>query len=460
MLVANAEVTHLAKSESEVGMAPMSVANVSWLNSAWTELPDRMQTVLTLRELGRPHRWIASREGLSKSRIQQIEGKAVDRLIRRMHAEAPGASEQLSATVRDRLVIADIELQKILPTSEPVAKNAVLRRLGLKALVPSETGSSGWWTTDLTTLQDRLEGLLDYMPIPVGALNERSELIGLPAEFPIEAFLTDYPGIAGHPLGLIRTARAARDIAFLFMAAAGIAQTTATLARRTERTEHAIGEILRGDSAFIQLKPQATWLLASWPEATSPTFNRAFDVVLHVVEARGPINLPEVVSCVTELYPVSESRVRQCLRSELIGVTPDGKFDLVRRGATKVEDHEPICPPTMKVVGGSVEVDLLVDDDVLRGSSIKVGRWLTWYLRLRSPGNSQEFRMRSGAALRVTRSFTSSQISSVRQLALDLGVRPGCHLRVTFDPARSTASASHEGRHCPSESEDPATRQS
>ena len=141
---------------------------------------------------------------------------------------------------------------------------------------------------------------------------------------------------------------------------------------------------MRRDPRFAQRRPEGTWVLSEWKTNTIIRYYaNAVDAVVEVLEELGPLTLDQLSSETIQRYPVSAWRITQCLSSNQIGLTQDGRYDLTERGAIPIEESEPRKPDNIAESGSVVGVRLPVTHDVMRGSGIGVNRWLTWRLGLR-----------------------------------------------------------------------------
>jgi len=204
----------------------------------------------------------------------------------------------------------------------------------------------------------------------------------------------------------------------------------------------------RGDAPRPPVRPaptEGTWVLAEWKSNTTiRRYANAVDAVVEVLEELGPLTLEQLTAETIRRYPVSAWRISQCLSSNQIGRTQDGRYDLAERGAIPIEDSEPRQPDNMAASGSIVAVRLPVTYDVMRGSGIGVNRWLTWRIGLRHAPSERHFELSELEGNIVLRRRTStSSISSLRSAALALGVVEGCELIVVLRTEDGTADVRH-----------------
>ncbi len=141
-------------------------------------------------------------------------------------------------------------------------------------------------------------------------------------------------------------------------------------------------------------------------------------------------------------YPVTPARLRQSLSSSRIGLHPDGRYDLVERGAAMRSDAEPSRPGSIRWAddGSVLEVSLVTTAAVLGGAVVAVPRWLTWQLGLRTPPAQHDFALTSSDTLVVRRTIRGSSLSSLRGVAQELQLRLGCVLLLSLDVRSGRAS--------------------
>jgi len=144
-------------------------------------------------------------------------------------------------------------------------------------------------------------------------------------------------------------------------------------------------------------------------------------------------------------YPVTPARLRQSLSSSRIGLHPDGRYDLVERGAAMHSDAEPGRPGSIRWAdeGLVLEVALVTTAAVLIGAVVAVPRWLTWQLGLRTPPAQHDFALTGSDTLVVRRTIRGSSVSSLRGVAQELQVRLGCVLLLSLDLRSGRASVRH-----------------
>jgi hypothetical protein len=207
---------------------------------------------------------------------------------------------------------------------------------------------------------------------------------------------------------------------------------------------------MRRDARFVQLRPAGTWALAEWFRAESD-YRTTLEAVLSILEDRGPIEYRDLVRTMEGVYPVSLSRISQTMTSALIGRLPDGRVGLVRDGAVLVSEQKPVMPDTVAVSEDQMllAARLVVDHDLLRGSSVILPRYASWHLGLHHAPASRSFRMvGTSDAVIVRRYLGGSAASSLRIFANSLAVVEGCIIVLMLYLEDDTARLVHG---CPQE---------
>ncbi|MCM2391232.1 sigma factor-like helix-turn-helix DNA-binding protein [Streptomyces albipurpureus] len=419
-----------------------------WLARAWETgaLDERERAVIVGRSEGQTLDEVGAALGLSRERARQIQNRARKRLAAmadviqdgwRESARAAGAGP---ATSRGAFAAA-------LGVVDHVALGELLAAAGLDAPRTWAGPLRGWWSTDPCALGGALRRLVDAAPFRGDDLGRAASEAGLPADIPLIWLLSHSESrlalsTDGH---WVRRKARGRDAAYLWLLETGRAcRPNELLAPMAATTVAAVREALRRDDRFRQIRPEGTWALAEWTHLRASTYTTAVDAVVAVVTESGPLSRARLFSKVTELYPVTPWRLKQCLLSSQLGETGNGLVDLVSRGARPFEEEEPPRPNTIAAEGEIVGVRILVNPDVLRGSGVAVHTWLTWRLGLRRAPMSRTFTTSGDCSPLVVRRGTSSaQLSSLRRHALELKVVDGCVLAVLLRLDDGTARVGH-----------------
>ncbi|MGY3843985.1 sigma factor-like helix-turn-helix DNA-binding protein [Streptomyces hydrogenans] len=419
-----------------------------WLVRAWEAgvFDERERAVIAGRSEGRTLDELGLALGLSRERARQIQNRARKRLADMADVFQDGWRETARAAGTGPADLRE-SFAAALGVVDHVLLDELLTAAGLNAPRTWAGPLRGWWSTDPGALGGALRRLVDAAPFRGDDLSRAAFEAGLPAGLPLTSLLSHSASrLALSPDGhWVRRKARGRDAAYLWLLESGRpCRAEELLATMAATTVAAVREALRRDDRFRQIRPEGTWALAEWTHLRGSTYASAVEAMVAVVTESGPLSRAYLFARVTELYPVTPWRLKQCLLSDQLGETPDGFVDLISRGARPLEEEEPVQPDTMAVEGEVLGVRLPVNRDILRGSGVNVNTWLTWRLGLRRAPMSRTFTTPSDhAPLVVRRGTSSAQISSLRRHALELGVVDGCVLAVLLRLDNGTARVGH-----------------
>jgi Sigma-70, region 4 len=396
----------------------------------------------TLEEIGRSL-------GLTRERIRQIEERSArlcgvilsDRApelreawLRMMSLSFASSEDVLLSPYFDQA--GDVDAQRRLG-------RALLERLGAKPPSPfQEWRVNGWWTLEPERMVQVARELASLLPCSIADLDDA---LGQFPVFEADALRSlmnrGGAGFRFHPAAgvWVRTRAQDRDAALLILEDFGEPCDIDTLADRIGLRRAALAEALRRDERFVQLRPTGLWALSGWGIEESP-YSTVFEAAHDVIDQLGPLTIADLFTEVRRRYPVSDGAIQQCLNHRTIGRWPDGRVDLVSRGAPPIARREPQQPADVDVSSdGSVSLYQDVDADVLRGSGLGVSPYVTWALGLRVAPSHRTFDVGRVGTLRVRYAIQGSSISSLRSFAELLGASQGCRLQVTLDPNSDAA---------------------
>ncbi|MFE0219940.1 sigma factor-like helix-turn-helix DNA-binding protein [Streptomyces albidoflavus] len=419
-----------------------------WLVRAWEAevFDERERAVVAGRSEGRTLDEVGSALGLSRERVRQIQNRARKRLADMADVIQNGWREMARAAGAGPAALR-VNFAAALGVVDHVLLDELLTAAGLDAPRTWAGPLRGWWSADPGALGGALRRLVDGAPFRSDDLGRAASEAGLPAGLPLTWLLSHSESrLAQSPDGhWVRRKARGRDAAYLWLLETGRpCRAEELLATMATTTVAAVREALRRDDRFRQIRPEGTWALAEWTHLRASTYASAVEAMVAVVTESGPLSQARLFARVTELYPVTPWRLKQCLLSDQLGETPDGFVDLVSRGARPFEEEEPVQPDTMAVEGKVLGVRLPVNQDILRGSGVNVNTWLTWRLGLRRAPMSRTFTTPGDhAPLVVRRGTSSAQLSSLRRHALELGVVDGCVLAVLLRLDDNTARVGH-----------------
>lgn len=417
------------------------------ITTTWEALALRDRTVLELRLSGATLDQVGVTIGVTRERVRQIQLRAEEVLLTALDTRLPDLRAELTRVLDDHAAVAEDDLHDSLGAAPSLPISAVLRAFGI-ARPRTWTGDLvGWWTRRPGALDVQLRDLAAQAPFADDELDQRAAEIGLPQGLPLRELLADElsPLRSGPVGGWVRYQRVGADAAYLWLKDQAEPRSSAEIAEAIGSKEHALREAMRRDPRFAQRRPEGTWVLAEWKSNTTiRRYANAVDAVVEVLEELGPLTFEQLTAETIRRYPVSAWRITQCLSSNLIGLTQDGRYDLAERGAIPVEDSEPRKPDNMAESGSVVAVRLPVTNDVMRGSGIGVNRWLAWRIGLRHAPSERYFELSELTGTIVVRRRTSTcAVSSLRSAAIALGVVEGCQLIVVFRTDQGTADVRH-----------------
>lgn len=322
--------------------------DADWLGDAWWALNDRYRDVLTRRLGGQSLAHIGGVYGVSTARVQQLQGSAQRHLLVAQARHAPDLVDQLAVVVGNYAAVPDGAVAALIPTGAGPARHALLRAHGL-TLPRTWSGTLvGWWTQHPTRLDLLLRELGALAPVGGEDLVVVAAAIGLPAGLPLTELL-DAPRspLTWHSTGWVRRHHLTRDTAYLWLQAEGKARTVADIALITNTAENTVRERMRRDDAFTQVQGEGTWALAEWDLPGNDTrYATATDIVVGVLRDHGPLTLPQLqlhAEAVTRCA-LSVVRLRQGLGSTLVGLTTDGRYDLVKAAPPASPASNPPSP--------------------------------------------------------------------------------------------------------------------
>lgn len=419
-----------------------------WLVRAWETgvVDERERTVITGRAEGRTLDKIGATLGLTRERARQIQNQARKRLSEMADIVQDGWRETTRAAgagpAAPRAAFA-----AALGVVDHVALEELLAAAGLDAPRTWAGPLRGWWSADPSALDGALRRLVDTAPFRGDDLDRAASEAGLPADLPLAWLLSHSESrlALSSDRHWVRRKAQGRDAAYLWLLEAGRpCRADELLTPMAATTVAAVREALRRDDRFRQIRPEGTWALTEWTHLRASTYATAVEAMIAVVTESGPLSRARLFARVTELYPVTPWRLKQCLLSDQLGETSDGLVDLVSRGVCPFEEEEPARPDTMAVEGEVLGVRIPVNREILRGSGVNVHTWLTWRLGLRQAPMSRTFTTPGDhSPLVVRRGTSSAQLSSLRRHALELKVVDGCVLAVLLRLDDGTARVGH-----------------
>jgi hypothetical protein len=387
-----------------------------------------LRTEHTLAEVGHMLR-------LTRGRIQQIEERVLDALRDQFMPEP--ALMTLVQRLRNGVAADEGVLAALGGGERWDATNfcaVLMRSLGLERPKGFEGRINGYWTAAPDCVVRSLAAAATDLPLAEGELLDRLGGLQLPADFPFEAVVAQ----RGSPLRLhpvlnawVRPNASQRDAAWLLLRKHGEPVTADTLAEILRMKKQALAESLRRDDRFEQRRPSGWWALAEWEGHVG--YASTLDAARSVVRDLGPLAYKAFEEEVIRRYPVSRAAVQQTLLSIEIGQWPDGRIDVRVNGAPAIPEPVPDLARgiTVDAESESIQVEVDVTHDILRGSGVPISNYVTWWLDLREAPMSLTFTSHLGPVI-LRRNLGGAALSSLRDAAEALGATAGCRLLVTL----------------------------
>jgi hypothetical protein len=379
--------------------------------------------------------------------VRQIQLKATNLITTLLDAYWPTLRHNLQSTFGARCSVEGIEIDELIHSQTPEARFAVFQSLGLSRANYFGVELSDTWILDARKFRSNVDKFCARTPLYHSDASLHLSALGL-SNSVTKILESDSSGLLRiEDLGWIRKQNATRDTCFLWLKVQGDPRPASDIAGAIGVAVNTAREAMRRDSRFVLLRPDSTWALKEWrPDEAALIYTSATDVIVAVLRDGGPMTLDDMLSRAKRIYPVSAWRFSQTLSDNRIGILRSGKFDLVERGAITIEDNEPKMPSNMAESPNHrvIAVKLEVNFEMLRGSAIGVGRWLSWRLGLRNAPSARTFELLDlRGLLSVRRSSSSAAISTLREYVLELGLVDGCFVALVLYMENDTANLRH-----------------
>lgn len=357
----------------------------------------------------------------------------------------PDVLDDISVSFTTDTFVALADLMQKFETTCSYGMTSLLSSAGFSPLRLWGWKQSEWWGKSADAAALAAKAIADRAPFEDSELEQYAEAQGFPEAFPKgEAFASPGSPIVSIPLGWVRRRSKIADAAHLWLRSRTVPATADDISRAIGATSsRALAEVLRHSPArFFQVRPEGTWALTEWKQLNeSFTYQDATEAVIAVVRELGPMTETHLVAATLRRYPVTTWRINQCLAHSSLGLTTDGRIDLVERGATPIPCPEPMQPPHIAEAGIKVAIKLSINHEMLRGSGIGVHTWLTWRFGLHHYPSTMPF---SGTFPVILRRHSSgASISSLRAAVHALGLSLGCLVVVLLDRESLSASILH-----------------
>jgi hypothetical protein len=429
------------------------------LGRAWLGLSERDRSLLGWRAAGETLAQVGVRLAVTRERVRQLQVQAESTLLETFGADVASLRQEVAAVVGQHAAVPEPLIQQTLGTRATAALTPLLSALGFVTPQTWAGELTGWWSDTAEAVDASLRKLAAQAPFATD-LHEQAARMGLPAGLPLQELfvskrspLVPAPALIG---GWTRRSAKGRDSAFLWLNGQGEPRSSEAIAEAIGWPSlRGLRESLRRDQRFTQLRPEGSWALSSWTTTKDRAQYRSTDeAVAAILRERGPLTGNQLIAETIARHPVSARWIRLSLSNSQVGRTEDGRYDLVERGATGIEERAPTRPTNMveSLDGQTLTIRLRVTPDVLRGSGIPVSRWLTWRVGLREVPSQRNFVLSEHGGDVVLRRVTgASAISSLRAVARSLGLVSGCHMLIVIRAQQGTAEIRHgcTGGTCP-----------
>jgi len=425
---------------------PLPGTSADWLLGWWSGLSTTQVAIATGRQAASSLADLGRSLSLSRERVRQLEVASRRSLLGAQRHHQPELPDRMHEELSSAVAVPENVLGNFAPTRCVVARDILFVSLGAVRPCTWAGNLPRWWCRDPDPLAQRLVGLTAGMPMTGASLDDAVLASALPEHLPVQHLLLHSQSpIVKTDVGWVRRAYLLTDTVALYLRDCGAPQSLATLGACGSTPEATLRKALLRDDRFVYSRPRQLWALREWHPELASRYRNAGDALVDVLRDGGPLAREALVFETQRRYPVTPARLRQSLSSSRIGLHPDGRYDLVERGAAIQSDAEPSRPGSIRWAddGSVLEVALVTTAAVLSGAVVAVPRWLTWQLGLRTPPAQHDFALTSSDTLVVRRTIRGSSVSSLRGVAQELQVRLGCVLLLSLDLRSGRASVRH-----------------
>lgn len=391
------------------------------LEFIWFSLPDRLYEIGQRRAAGETLESIGNSLGLSRERVRQLEKTFETQML----VPLKNALGSVELNLEEGSVISIEILQGALKTDVLDLITLSSKILGLKPLGDPKdglfvNGTPSWIREIINKLP-----LLDHEFFSLVPESSRgSSLQILQAENEVQ-------WIEG--LGVARKRGLLRDWMYLSLLKTGAPMDIEDFVNITNESTRNIKAHLDRDNRFVRNFAEGKVALAEW-RLERFDINSGEAALIAVLSSEGPQKRIDLVRKAILLYPLTTSRYVQVLESKEFGTQPDGRYDLISRGATPQVDSEPKLHPAVKEYSATLfSVQVPVNLDVLRGAGVPSQRRLGWLVGLRRVGDFITFTSPEGCEVTVKRFPGNVSLSSLRKASNSLALKNGCALELAFE---------------------------
>ena len=419
------------------------------VSESWSDLPARDRLVLEMRNRGSSLEDIGRLVDRTRERVRQIERSARFDLVAKLE-QSLGLGDEWIGT-RPDIFSSESVMQEFATTARD-ATETYLQAVGFRRCRGWGVVVPNWWNKTDTSLTALAACIVDDAPFSATQLAARGAEL-FPDGFPLQQLIRGglSPLVEDINGAWIRKNSRDSDSAYVWLGDRTEPSSIESIASAIgAKSSRALAENLRRNSSrFFQLRPEGTWSVVGGIHAAQRRYSNATEAVIDTLSDLGPLDDAQLIREVIRRYPVTYSRVTQCFSSIDIGRNPDGRLDLVRRGAAPIHPDEPRRPSSIAQVGAKIAFKVPVNEELLRGSGLGISPWLTWRLGLHNYPSRAVFTGRFPVSIR--RQSSGSAVSSLREAARSLDLRLGCELVVVLDTERVAATVraacDHTGLH-------------
>ena len=414
------------------------------LEAAWNSIDKKLSYIIQERSSGRTLEDLGDEFGVTRERIRQLQNKGAGNFIDTVASIWDGW-DQWANKVCNSLRVIDIRiiLERFSASSSAhIFIPQIFDFLGWKP----QFNRSHWWLRDEASLDRAIKSLVFDEPVSIKEWEIYRAETELPNEYInylIEEGILRLQEYRGY---MIRTQNCRLDKTHAYFLDYGPSRVE-DIARAVGETNcRNFQEFMRRQRKFSKHFGEKKWGLS---ENVVVKYRTATAALLDLLTTRGAMSKREIHKAMDEIYPVSVSRVQQCLNDFRIGVMPDGKYELIERGARKPPEAEPRQPAHMSCAGSIVGVRKELNTDIMRGSGIIDHKWLAWKLGLHSTPREQVFSGLNGLReLSVSRAGDNCQLSSLRDIVTEKKLVEGCWIVIILDIGRFEWDLKHVCTNC------------
>lgn len=369
--------------------------------------------------------------GLSRERVRQIEKGINERVL----ADIDGGTNwdwrsDLQQYIYDHPLFDSAHL--ICKISPDKSGEAIAHTV-LSAINCEQIGiSKRFWTPKGSNLSEIIETVRTLTPMSSADWLENVEKLGLSPEF-----LLWETNVFENVSGLVVDRKKRREqIVMHHLQRVGSDSEKALALACGESASRSFSNALHLNGSFRKNRATGHWELAETSgKGEEERFSTVYEAAVFTLRTYGPMKSSEFQSYMSQIYPVSSSRVIQALDYFEIGKLTDGRIALLSQGGRRPPGLEPKRPNSgLWVENSEVHINKSVDFDIFRGSGFMLPTWLQWYFGLEA---TPEFRTFSPTdttvrELVLTRRGGQSFSSSIKDSLTANQINLGCEITIVL----------------------------